>query len=219
VRHELELIFAESRPEQALRRLEELGVLAHIHAGLHVDDWVVSRFESLRAAIQGHSGPLPADMDQLYFAVWTYRMEALAFAQLDQRLNLMRSTLAVLENLHDLKGDVPRLEQPDLRPSEIYQILHAASDATRFLLPSVTASETVRAHIRRYEQELRHVRPKTDGRDLKRMGLAPGPLYRQVLDAARGAWMDGRIHSEAEERALVEQLVRHLLNQPAAGQP
>jgi tRNA nucleotidyltransferase (CCA-adding enzyme) len=219
VRHELELIFAESRPEQALRRLEELGVLAHIHAGLHVDDWVVSRFESLRAAIQSHSGPLPADVDQLYFAVWTYRMEAMAFAQLDQRLNLMRSTLTVLENLHDLTGDVPRLERPDLLPSEIYQILHPASDATRFLLPIVTASETVQAHIRRYEQELRHVRPKTDGRDLKRMGLAPGPLYRQVLDAARGAWMDGRIESEAEERALVEQLVRQLLNQPEARQP
>jgi tRNA nucleotidyltransferase (CCA-adding enzyme) len=219
VRHEMELIFAESRPEQALRRLEELGVLAHIHAGLHVDDWVVSRFESLRAAIQSHSGALPADVDQLYFAIWTYRMEALAFAQLDQRLNLMRSTLTVLENLHDLKGDVPRLEQPDLRPSEIYQILHSASDATRFLLPIITASETVQAHIRRYEQELRHVRPTTDGRDLKRMGLAPGPLYRQVLDTARGAWMDGALQSEAEERVLVERLVRQLLNQPAAGQP
>lgn len=219
VRHELELIFAESQPEQALRRLEELGVLAHIHPDLHVDDWVAGRFERLRAAMEGHRGDLPADVDQLYFAVWTYRMEALAFAQLDQRLNLMRSTLSVLENLHDLKESAPRLEQPDLRPSEIYQLLQPASDATRFLLPVITASDTVRVHIQRYEQELRHVRPKTDGRDLKRMGLAPGPLYRQVLDAARGAWMDGRIQTEAEERALVERLVRQLLDQPETGQP
>jgi tRNA nucleotidyltransferase (CCA-adding enzyme) len=77
----------------------------------------------------------------------------------------------------------------------------------------------VQAHIQCYEQTLRHVRPRTHGRDLKRMGLAPGPLYRQVLDAARGAWMDGAIQSEAEERALVERLVRQLLNQPTAGQP
>jgi tRNA nucleotidyltransferase (CCA-adding enzyme) len=218
VRHELELIFAESRPEQALRRLEEMGVLGHIHPDLHVDDWVAVRFESLRTAMQRRGSELPADVDQLYFAIWTYRMEALAFAQLDQRLNLMRSTLAVLENLHDLKGDVSRLEQPDLRPSEIYQIVQPASDATRFLLPVITASQTVAAHIHRYEQELRHVRPKSDGRDLKRMGLAPGPVYRQVLDAARGAWMDGRIQSESEERALVAELVREQLAQ-AAGRP
>jgi len=219
VRHELELIFGESQPEQALRRLEELGVLGHIHPDLHVDEWIAARFESLRAAMHSYSGNLPADVDQLYFAVWTYRMEALAFVQLDQRLNLMRSTLAVLDNLHDLRERAPSLEQPDLRPSEIYQILHPASNATRFLLPVITASATVRAHIQRYEQELRHVRPRTDGRDLKRMGLAPGPLYRQVLDAARGAWMDGAIQSEAEERALVERLVQQLLNQPEAGQP
>jgi tRNA nucleotidyltransferase (CCA-adding enzyme) len=219
VRHELELIFAESRPEQALRRLEELGVLDHIHPDLHVDDWIAVRFEKLRAALPIHSGELPADVDQLYFAIWTYRMEAMAFAQLDQRLNLMRSTLAVLENLHELKDDVPRLQRPDLRPSEIYQILQPASAATRFLLPIITGSETVQAHFQRYEQTLRHVRPRTDGRDLKRMGLAPGPLYRQVLDVARGAWMDGAIQSEAEERALVERLVRQLLNQPATGQP
>jgi tRNA nucleotidyltransferase (CCA-adding enzyme) len=219
VRHELELIFAEARPEQALRRLEELGVLAHIHPDLHVDDWVAARFGRLRAAMQVHSGDLPADVDQLYFAIWTYRLEALAFAQLDQRLNLMRSTLAVLENLHELKADASRLAQPDLRPSEIYRILQPASDSTRFLLPIIIASETVQAHVRRYEQELRHVRPITDGRNLKRMGLAPGPLYRQVLDTARGAWLDGAIKSEAEEQALVERLVRQLLDQATAGAP
>ena len=219
VRHELELIFGEARPEQALRRLEELGVLGHIHPGLHVDEWIATRFERLRAAMQRHSGALPADVDQLYFALWTYRLEALAFAQLDQRLNLMRSTLTLLEDLHELKGDAPRLERPDLLPSEIYQILQPASDATRFLLPIITGSPVVAGHIQRYEQTLRHVRTHTDGRDLKRLGLAPGPLYRQVLETARGAWMDGAIQSEAEERALVERLVRELLEQPAAGQP
>ncbi|MBE2234643.1 MAG: CBS domain-containing protein [Anaerolinea sp.] len=207
VRHELELIFAEERPEQALRRLGELGVLAHIHPGLHVDDWVVERFHRLRAAMSAHSGPLPSDVDQLYFAVWTYRMDALAFAQLDQRLNLMRSTLTLLENLHELKPHVQRLAQPDLPPNEICQILLPASHSVRFLLPIVTASEQVATHIQRYDQTLRFVRPFTDGRDLKRMGLAPGPIYRQVLDAARGAWLDGRISSEAEERALVADLV------------
>jgi tRNA nucleotidyltransferase (CCA-adding enzyme) len=218
VRHELELIFAENRPEQALHRLEELGVLSHIHPGLCADDWIAVRFEGLRAALQAHSGALPADVDQLYFAIWTYRLDALAFAQLDQRLNLMRSTLNVLTNLQDLRPQAERLTQPDLRPSEIYQILQPASDASRFLLPIVTASDTVAAHIQRYEQTLRFVRPGTDGRDLKRMGLAPGPVYRQVLDAARGAWMDGRISSEAEERALVADLVRRLLALTATGQ-
>jgi tRNA nucleotidyltransferase (CCA-adding enzyme) len=213
VRHEFELIFAESRPEQALRRLGELGVLDIIHPGLSVDDWVAERFQRLRAAMQAHSGPLPAAVDQLYFAVWTYRLDALAFAQLDQRLSLMRSTLNVLENLHEAKGAAERLALPALLPSEIYLTLQHTSDATRFLLPIITASPVVAAHIQRYEQDLRRVRLFTDGRDLKRMGLEPGPIYGQVLNAARGAWMDGRIQSEAEERRLVQQLVSDRLSE------
>jgi tRNA nucleotidyltransferase (CCA-adding enzyme) len=213
VRHELELIFAESRPEQALRRLGELGVLDTIHPGLPVDDWVAERFQRLRAAMQAHDGPLPADVDQLYFAVWTYRLDALAFAQLDQRLSLMRSTLNVLENLHEAKRAAERLASPGLLPSEIYLILQHTSDATRFLLPIITASPVVAEQIQRYQQDLRRVRLFTDGRDLKRMGLAPGPVYGQVLDAARSAWIDGQIQSEAEERRLVQQLVSDRLSE------
>ncbi len=194
VRHELELIFGESQPEQALRRLEELGVLAHIHPGLHVDDWLATRFAGLRVAMQSHSGKLPADVDQLYFAIWTYRLEALAFAQLDQRLNLMRSTLAVLANLHDLKGR--RAAPGAARPAAQRYLPDPAAGLGRHPFP-VAHHHRIRKPSRRTSsatnRTLRHVRPRTDGRDLKRMGLAPGPLYRQVLDAARGAWMDGRI--------------------------
>ncbi len=47
VRHELELIFAEARPEHALRRLDQSGVTDYIHPDLRSDGWVASRFEAL----------------------------------------------------------------------------------------------------------------------------------------------------------------------------
>ena len=64
-----------------------------------------------------------------------------------------------------------------------------------------------------YEQELRFVRPRTDGRDLKKMGLAPGPIYRDVLDAARDGWLDGTISSKEDEKTLVTHLVSEYLKQ------
>lgn len=209
VRHELELIFKETQPELALRRLEQLGALACIHPALTVDDWVMSRFDSLRLAIGERAASLPADLDQLYFAIWTYALNPQAFAELNQRLSLMHSTLALLENLHKIKPDAVRLAQPDLLPSEIYRILAPASDATRFLLPIITASPTVQAHVERFERELVQTRTISTGRDLKRLGLPPGPLYGEILEAARAAWMDGRIHTEADERSLIHTLVEY----------
>ena len=213
VRHELELIFAEVRPEDALRRLDQFGVTAHIHSGLRSDNWVASRFEALRAAFPADRSRLPAQIDQLYFALWTYRLEPGAISELDLRLNLMRSTMTLLENLHASKRHVTELEGPDLKRSRICRILHQTLEATRFLLPIVSASEVVHNHVALYEQELRFVRPRTDGRDLKKMGLAPGPIYRDVLDAARDGWLDGTLSSKEEETTLVTHLVSEYLKQ------
>ena len=211
VRHELELIFAEKQPELALRRLEEWQVLPMIHPGLHVDEWVVQRFERLRAALARSTAPRPADLDQLYFAIWTYRLTPQDFALLDQRLSLMRSTLTVLQNLHSFRPMLARLEQPDLPPSEIYRLLQDTSAATRFLIPLISDAPMVASYVDRYETSLRHVRTIIDSRELKRMGLTPGPHYGDVVETVRAAWLDGDLHTEADERALVERLISTFL--------
>lgn len=213
VRHELELIFAEPRPEQALRRLDRFGVTTYIHPELHSDDWVTSRFEALRASLPADRSHYPAQLDQLYFALWTYRLPASTIPELDLRLNLMRSTITLLENLQEAKRHVHELKRPDLKRSQICRILQPTSEATRLLLPIATASDVVLDYVMLYDQDLRFVRPLTDGRDLKKMGLPPGPLYRDVLDAARDGWLDGTISSKEEEKALVSQWVQGHLNQ------
>jgi tRNA nucleotidyltransferase (CCA-adding enzyme) len=58
-----------------------------------------------------------------------------------------------------------------------------------------------------YEQQLRHVRPRLDGTALRKLGVSPGPIYRQILDATRDAMLDGQIGDEAAERALVARLL------------
>ena len=214
IRHELELIFAEARPEQALQRLEQFGVAQQIHPDLRVDDWVTARFERLRDALQKIASP-PADLDQLYFAIWTYPLPRAAIRALDQRLSMMRSTVALMEDLNDLKGRVGKLDNPMLPRSQIYRILTPRLPASRWLLRLISDSPAVVAHIDLYETELCLVRTHTDGQDLKRMGLQPGPAYRDILEAARDAWLDGQIASEAEERVLVETLVAGRLADPS----
>ena len=44
IRHELDRILQEATPEKMLARLDQLGVLAHLHPEMHVDEWVVQRF-------------------------------------------------------------------------------------------------------------------------------------------------------------------------------
>jgi poly(A) polymerase len=49
------------------------------------------------------------------------------------------------------------------------------------------------------------VRPERilSGEDLKQQGLAPGPLFRRILEAVEEAQLDGRLHNREEALAFI----------------
>jgi poly(A) polymerase len=50
--------------------------------------------------------------------------------------------------------------------------------------------------------------PLITGHDLTRMGLEPGPMFKQLLDAAREAQLDGSVKNAREAREMVERLLK-----------
>ena len=60
------------------------------------------------------------------------------------------------------------------------------------------AGSTRRA-ISRYFRDLKDVRPKLRGRDLKDMGITPGPVYRRILDQLLAGRLNGELSSREEE--------------------
>jgi tRNA nucleotidyltransferase (CCA-adding enzyme) len=63
-----------------------------------------------------------------------------------------------------------------------------------------TAKKAVSQHL----TSLVKVRPSLGGADLKAMGFAPGPLYRQILDRLMAARLDQEAQTREEELALVQ---------------
>ncbi len=55
--------------------------------------------------------------------------------------------------------------------------------------------------------------PLVTGEDLKRLGLAPGPLFRPVLERVRAAQLDGQIHTRDEALALAQQHAQRLIQE------
>ena len=65
-----------------------------------------------------------------------------------------------------------------------------------------------RQNLNNYLETWRHVKPKTDGNDLKQLGLVPGPRYQQILSRLRQAWLDGEVESAASEERLLSSLLK-----------
>ena len=69
--------------------------------------------------------------------------------------------------------------------------------------------DDVREVLLRFASEWRHVATVIDGHELRRRGVPPGPVYRDLLQSLKDAWLDGLIATPAEEEDLLQSLLEN----------
>jgi tRNA nucleotidyltransferase (CCA-adding enzyme) len=207
IRHELEQIFDEPEPERALCRLDELGVLAHIHPGLRCDKWLRTKYAALREELEPETWDLKTrDNAFLHLALLAYRLDEKGLDKLGARLKMVRNDADDLRFLYHLKQVLPQVGRVR-RPSAVYRLLQLYQDRVLAAAWVATNSKRLRERLQRYQTELRLVEPEVTGDDLKAMGLRPGPLFGRLLGALRDARLDGKVSTREEEEALLQKLL------------
>ncbi|HEX9116459.1 MAG TPA: CBS domain-containing protein [Anaerolineae bacterium] len=216
VRHELVLIMEEAEPERSLGRLGELGILEALQPGLVCDVWLQEKAVLLRdqfRVVRDPASQAPAHLTladdalpRLYMALLTYRLPSEDLDQFIVKYRLLKDYRDILLESRRLKARLPALAQNDLPLSEIARVLEDAGEEARFLARVVADSWLVQQRLDLYQRRLRRVQPLLRGDDLRRLGIPPGPIYRQVLDALRAARLDGQTLTRPDEEALARQI-------------
>jgi len=222
IRHELDLIFREARPEAALDRLQAFGALAHIHPELVSDAWLHERFARLRQPENlalwniATDGRESMPIDFYYWGLFFYRLSPGAVEHLIKRLLIPRRISSGLRALPTLKETLAKLETVE-RPSQIVTLLEPLAEELLPLGWLASDDSTIRAKLEQYAREWRHVQCEITGKDLKALGLPPSPLYRQIFETLRAARLDGEITTRAEEEHCVHEIL--LSMQPKNNHP
>ena len=206
IRHELELILQEKLPEKALRRLDEVGVLREIDPELVWDNRLDEKFQILRQTL-AHLPEPPAAAERLYFALWLYDLTPAAHKRILKRLRPASLTDKLIRECERLRGRTPSLSVPRLPDSELDRLLSPFSDAALLVARVACDDPTLRQRLQAYQEKLKPVRIHLSGEDLRRWGVKPGPIYRQVFQEVRAALLDGRIHTPEEEIALAKDIL------------
>ncbi len=211
LRHELEAIFDEKDPGKSLARLEELGVLAVIDPGLC---WTEAQARWVSAAVGRMPQPTGSlrvpTPGEIWLAGWMHSLPAEAGERVMARLNLPQHRAEMVREARKVLAALATTP-PEARASQVVQRLESYSLPTLALAYVVGEHDLARAHIARYVEQLRHVRPIADGGTLRARRLPPGPAYRAILRELRAAWLDGEVHNAAEESAWLE---RRLASEP-----
>jgi len=196
IRHELELIFKEKQPEFVINRLGELGVLPRISPSLKGDGWIVEKFGKARRLKK------PTQSPSLYFCLLIYSFSETGIEQFLARLNIpTKLSRAMRDTLH-LKTELPFLDKPSLKPSEIYYLLQEYEPVAIQANAIASDSSTAHRHLQLFLTKLRYVKTSLDGEELKRLGISAGPKMGKILQVLHKAKLDGEVRTKADEKKL-----------------
>ena len=64
---------------------------------------------------------------------------------------------------------------------------------------AVTKRNTIKKAISYFFTDLRKISVYLKGKDLQKMGIAPGPIYREILEATLDAKLNGELKTRKDE--------------------
>lgn len=211
LRHELDLVLAEEKPAAMLARLQELELLAAIHPDLA---WKNELAPALEAALNDPPDPawkLPEKVGHTALAralallAWLGSLRPDSSLEIAARLRLNGDMISALEGLFDAWQKLPELLAGP--PSRVVSGLEGAPLISLYALYLLNPTGEIRRLLEEYTLHWKNIQPETNGDELRALGVAPGPAYHHILKTLRGAWLDGKISTTQEEKALLHNLM------------
>ncbi len=199
---ELKAILSEEDPVSIIKRLGELDLLRFIHPSIRFDRDMNLLLDRTRDVMSWFRLLYMKERVEEWLFVYLVLTDSLSQRELTSLSEgfgvggrrvweAIRQREEVPEIMNRLSGD--------LKPSEIYHLLHPLHLEVILYIMAKAQEEVVKKHISLYLTQLRKVRPSLTGRDLKELGIPEGPLCGRILKELLKKRLDGEIKGREEE--------------------
>ncbi len=201
---ELVLLLKETVPQNSLKRLKEYGLLKIIHPSLE-ESLIINDISRAYETLQGI---------ELLFLKEEYRREIIYLMTMiwrlknEERKDVLKKISApenikkqIFDNIFLAKQTLQLLNNED--PVEIYRLL-SPLNIEAIILMMIFANENQKKILSKYLTSLKDIKPIVTGEDLKKLGIPPGPQYRQIFDAILWEKLRGKLLSKDEEIEFVK---------------
>lgn len=196
VRNELDLILDENSADNILARALELGVLNAVHPTMPGFEKAYAEFLDMDSGLD-----VQADRRTMGYILWFMDLTEEEIFLLGNRLDFSNELSLAVWAGAQLKRSLPHLT--GAKPSEWAYALEKLPLLSIYAVYLVTRENALLSYISIW----RHVRAQTTGEDLKKLGLAPGPRFGEVLNRLRAAWLDGEVTNDTQEKDLLAKLI------------
>ncbi len=194
-------------PLKAIKRLSEYGLLKVIHPNLGFSERMEAILQSVHDSLSWFNLLF---LEEKPDKGAIYLMAMLSVLNPDDR----ESAFVRLSMPSKIKGIINKgisdaselIRTLPLRdPAKIYRSISGLNIEAILFAMAVAVNENKKKEISRYLIELRHVKPQTTGTDLGKMGVPPGPVYSEILNALLDERLRGKLKTKEDELAFLKQ--------------
>ncbi len=199
LRREMSIIFKEEKAPAILLRAARLGLLVALYRHLPSEEELERRLSAVPASARDTN-------PRSYLALLAATMSESHAEGFIQRLKMPPTEAKTVRDAVKARNTVASLGPKD-SPSRIVAALQGLDPHALRVTALLSQDEASSGLALRYLNEWRHVKPRLNGRDLARLGVAQGPRVGLLLERLRDARIEGEISTREEEEAFVRRLV------------
>ena len=210
---ELRQILEEKNPLAAIKRLDEYDLLSVVHPSIELNNQMMSLFNSVKKVLSWHDLLFleePYMRWAVYFLALTRNCDRETTDEICIRIELAPryKTIFCKERFEADRSILWMERNLPAKNSTIYKQLAVFRIELILYMMAATPHETVKRSISNYVTRLRYIDTSVKGKDLKKMGLDPGPIYREILQAVLDAKLNGKLKTRNDELDFVKAYVR-----------
>jgi tRNA nucleotidyltransferase (CCA-adding enzyme) len=201
---ELKQIFGEDNPLPALQTMADYDIDKVIHHDLKLTDTTRALFKSVGKTLAWHDLLYEDDAYprwSVYFMAWLHGYSFTVSTQIADRLMfpikerelLLEQRIKAAQRIRLIEKNYPVSNQ------QMYRwLIHFKTECLLFML-ALTKKESVRKAISHFYTHQRKTQPLIGGKDLKSVGIKPGPIYSTILNKIIDEKLDGKLNTMEEE--------------------
>ncbi len=202
--NELRQILEEENPVPAVKRLYDYNLLKVIHPSIGINEEVISLLNSVKKVLSWHDLLF---LDELYMK-WIVYFLALVRHCDDKtsdeictrfELSPRHKTIICKERFQAEKCLLALERTVSVKDSFLYKQICGFKTELILYMMAVTKQKRIKKSISRYFTKLRYITTSVTGKQLIKMGLKPGPIYREILEAVLYAKLDGKLKTANDE--------------------
>jgi len=210
---EIRLILQEDDPLPAVKRMHEYGILKMIHENIQCNNEMTRRFGEIKKVLAWHELLF---IDEAYVKWAVYFMALIHDAQ-PGIIHQVCKALDISQQHRDMFCKernkamwlLRSLESSKItiKNSELYHaIKFYKTEILLYMMASAKKKSVIRM-LSNYHTRLKRVKTQISGKDLKDLGVPPGPMYSKILASVLNARLDNLVETREDEINFVKSLL------------